>query len=590
MKTFLQLFILFILGNSAFAQAVLWSQNSPGPQDYHYENHTLSTDNLGNVYSVGTFDGGIQYNLSGSFSGMIIKKEDSDGNLIWTKQIGPAAYSVTEANAITIDAAGNIYVSGKIGLYVGTTIDCDPGIGVFNLTVPTARNTNFILKLDANGNFVWVKPFLNPNAVIGSNNEIRALKVDASGNIYATGSFTGSPDFDPNAGVFNLTAVSTDIFILKLDALGSLVWVKTLTGASSTTNSGYSIDVDNSGNVYTVGYFTNSLDADPGAGISTLTAYTGFAGSVSQSGSNNIYVSKLDANGNFVWANFIGGDRSTNYLPNIAVDSVGSILISGYTFSDIGPAVSWADYDFGAGTYYLENNGGPFVLKVNSNGNFIWAKNTVLNTLHGYSDSFGIGFTLDSNDNIYTIGTFKGVCDFDSSSNTFSMTSIGTNVIAGSAGMPDIYISKIDTNGNFVWATKSGGTGTDEGYSITVANSGKVTFWGRSSSGFTKSAAAVSTGGFLASYSQPASLNNNQFENQKSRIKVYPNPVTDILTISNSELISKVEVIDMLGRTISSNIINDLETKLEVSNLSTGTYLVQVTIDNSFETFKIIKK
>ncbi|MEC4004735.1 T9SS type A sorting domain-containing protein [Flavobacterium sp. SUN052] len=75
-----------------------------------------------------------------------------------------------------------------------------------------------------------------------------------------------------------------------------------------------------------------------------------------------------------------------------------------------------------------------------------------------------------------------------------------------------------------------------------------------------------------------------------NEIKMYPNPVTDILNISNTEVMSKVEVIDMLGRTLSSKTINDLETKIEMSNLPTGTYLIQVTIDNVIKTFKVIKK
>ncbi len=73
-------------------------------------------------------------------------------------------------------------------------------------------------------------------------------------------------------------------------------------------------------------------------------------------------------------------------------------------------------------------------------------------------------------------------------------------------------------------------------------------------------------------------------------IKIYPNPVTSILNISNSEAMSKIEVTDMLGRTLSTKVLNDLETKIDMSNLPNGTYLIQVTTDNANKTFKVIKK
>jgi methionine-rich copper-binding protein CopC len=106
--------------------------------------------------------------------------------------------------------------------------------------------------------------------------------VDSSGNVYTTGYFFDTVDFDPGAGTSNLTSVGgTDIFVSKLDTSGNFVWVKQFGGTSN--DNAYSIYVDSSGNVYTTGYFNGTVDFDPGAGTSNLTSV----------GGTDIFVSKL---------------------------------------------------------------------------------------------------------------------------------------------------------------------------------------------------------------------------------------------------------------------------------------------------------
>ena len=83
-------------------------------------------------------------------------------------------------------------------------------------------------------------------------------------------------------------------------------------------------------------------------------------------------------------------------------------------------------------------------------------------------------------------------------------------------------------------------------------------------------------------------LGNDQFVFKQ--IKLYPNPVTDMLTITNTDVMSGLTVVDMLGRILMTKNINDTETRVDMSNLPTGTYLVQVTIDSAIKTFKVIKR
>ena len=110
----------------------------------------------------------------------------------------------------------------------------------------------------------------------------KSIAVDSSGNVYTTGYFYGTVDFNPGTGVFNLTSAGvSDIFISKLDASGNFVWAKAMGGTS--TDLGYSIAVDGSGNVYTTGYFCGTADFNPNSGGVFNFTSTGY---------NDIFVTK----------------------------------------------------------------------------------------------------------------------------------------------------------------------------------------------------------------------------------------------------------------------------------------------------------
>src|SRR5262249_34214584 len=122
-----------------------------------------------------------------------------------------------------------------------------------------------------------------------------AIAVTAK-NVYVTGSFNGTADFNPGSGVANLVSKgATDAFVLKLTAKAGCVWAKQLGGTKA--DAGTAIAVDASGNVYTTGSFAGVADFNPGGGVSKLTS----------KGGNDVYVSKLSSSGAFVWAKKVGG-------------------------------------------------------------------------------------------------------------------------------------------------------------------------------------------------------------------------------------------------------------------------------------------
>jgi hypothetical protein len=267
-----------------------------------------------------------------NFQFFIIISFAQSPNWLWANGFGGASISTQDVGgSIASDAVGNTYTSG----HFGGTIDFDPGPGVYNLT---AANTSddFILKLDSAGNFLWVRTlgFFNFNS-------IHCIVVDDSGSVYSVGTFTGTVDFDPGVGVFDLTAAGNgEVYVWKLDSSGNFIWAKVFGG---TFSNGYILTLDSSANVYVGGTFRGTSDFDPDVGIFNLTA----------TGPDAAFISKLDSAGNFIWAKAIDGTNHSD--PR-------SIAINPAASADIYFAGSFSgttDFDPDTGMFNLTSSGCP---------------------------------------------------------------------------------------------------------------------------------------------------------------------------------------------------------------------------------------
>ncbi|HNR86597.1 MAG TPA: SBBP repeat-containing protein, partial [Taishania sp.] len=397
------------------------------------EGASIKIDNFGNVYTIGTFEGTVDFDPSAATfnltsqgqTDIFITKFSASGDFIWAKAL--EGTGADYGDGIDVDALGNVYTTGR---FTGTT-DFDPNAGTFNIT-SQGSNDIFISKLDAAGNFVWAKSIGG-----GSSDYGKSIALDASGNIYVTGAFQATVDFDPGIGTFNLSAVGTwDVFVLKLNTVGDFVWAKSFGGTSN--DEGRKIAVDGSGNIYTTGFYSSTTDFNPNAGTFNITSQ----------GSADVFISKLDASGNFVWAKSIGG-TSADHGYGLTLDALGNVLITGRFNNSV-------DFDPGAGVYNLSSQGNAdvFILKLDALGDFVWAK-----TLGGTAADYGQSITVDINNNIYITGYFNGTVDFDPGVGVKNISSLGGT---------DVFILKLDANGNFVWAKSIGGTGADVGNAIAV--------------------------------------------------------------------------------------------------------------------------
>ena len=311
--------------------------------------------------------------------------------------------------------------------------------------------TGFVVtKPSAVGAWTLTSPQVSVSVFRGAhlvNERAYSVKLDSSANVYTTGTFEGTVDFDPGPGVENLTSSgsNSDIFVSKLDASGNYVWAKSF--GSTRSDSGQSVEVDSFGNVYITGAFAGTVDFDPGPGVENLTSTPG--------GNVDVFVSKLDASGNYVWArNFAGPSAGAN---SVEVDSFGNVYTTG-SFSDT------ADFDPGPGVENLTaiRYGDVFVSKLDASGNYVWAK-----SFGGFWSDDGAELKLDASGNIYTVGSFYNTVDFDPGPGV-------ANVTAVSDGNPDIFVSKLDASGNYVWAKNFGSSVQDRGYSLALDSSANV--------------------------------------------------------------------------------------------------------------------
>jgi hypothetical protein len=365
----------------------------------------IAVDDAGDVYTTGQFLGTADFdpgpgtfNLTGK--GAFVSKLDAEGNFVWARAFtsSGATSDLSEGEALTVDFAGNVYVTG---FFIGTA-DFDPGPGTFNLTVPSGFNSIFVSKLDTGGNLLWAKQFVgdsgNFTEAFGPGQDIA---VDSTGDVYTTGTFFATADFDPGPGTFNLNSGGhEEAFVSKLDAVGNFVWAKGFAAQSDSGSTGAAVAVDQAGDVYTAGSFTGTVDFDPGPGTFNLTSTINSLGAAEQ----NAFIAKLDSNGNFLWAKRSAG-------------SVGGAL-----------AVD------GAGNVYA--TGGSGVTKLDSAGNFLWADQ--FEGIGGGQISGG-AIAVDGLGDIYTTGGLRGTVDFDPGPGTFTLSGPAMPV----AGSGAAYVSQL---------------------------------------------------------------------------------------------------------------------------------------------------
>ena len=554
-----------LLSRQVNSQNLIWAKHMGGTLDGI--GNSIAKDALGNVYTTGVFSGICDFDPGSSIFNLtslgnkdiFVSKLDAAGNFLWAKQMGGTDFEMSYSIAVT--ANGDVYTTG----YFWGTVDFDPGTGTHNLT-SSGEADIFISRLDAAGNFQWVKQIGGTKYDAGN-----AITLDVNGNIYLTGTFAGTVDFNPGPGVFNMTSTTgssdNDIFILKLNAIGDFEWAKQIGGGDR--DEGLSIKADAAGNVYTCGYFRSGVDFDPGPG----------AFYISLNDKSDIFVSKLDASGNFVWAKAMAG-TGEEQANAIFIDNSGNIYTTG-AFERT------ADFDPGPGIYELTADGltDIFVSKLDALGNFKWAKR-----MGGKDNDKGLSIAVDAGGNVYTTGYFTDTADFDPGAGTYNLISTKTRYW-------DVFISKLNSSGNFVWVKQIGGGTSHVGHAIIVdANENLFLtgeFYGTADFdpgvGTFNLTSDILNDVFVVKLGANVVLKvNNIFPD---KISVYPNPATQLAVISWPLAENKkceLKICDALGKMVFQSAVSSPQSSVDVSNFDNGIYFVQLNAEDKTGTQKLI--
>ncbi|MDB5123994.1 MAG: type sorting protein [Mucilaginibacter sp.] len=275
----------------------------------------------------------------------------------------------------------------------------------------------------------------------GSSSSIpSSVKVDKQNNIYITGFYNGTVDFDPSAGVYNLTSVggSIDTYVAKYTSAGALVWAVSIGGTGTEQVNDMTLDANGSPTI-TGQYDSPVLDADPGAGTFNL----------NNNGGNDGFLIKLDTNGKFVFANSIGGSQ-TDYGDRVSSDKSGNIIwVLKYQ----------STVTIGGQSYTSQGSFNGLIIKYDALGNLLWVVN-----LGDTNDSEARAVTVDSAGNIIVSGNFSGNDNFNPLGAAYNLNGNGSA----------IFLAKYNPSGILIWATSVSGTAVNNNIYLCVDSSDDI--------------------------------------------------------------------------------------------------------------------
>ena len=405
------------------AQSLQWGAGINGPGVLEVR-ETEITDG-GSVYSTGHFTsivdfdpgaGVLNLDAGNGFNGWV-QKLNPNGGMSWTVQVGDTTGNneTVVMYGLTVTDSGYVYASGH---YYGS-VDFDPGPGTHYLNASVYEM--FVLKLDSNGQFLWV--YSTEGVGQGASTSSWSIDADGFGNVYALGHTYDSVDVDPGPGTVILDQTDPDrnTIVVKLDPAGNLIWGRSFGNGDDTQ--GFGIACDPQGNAYVGGGYLNTIDIDPGPGTQSMTS----------SGGQDIFILKLDVNGNLAWGHSIGSP-SGDWILSLDVNSMGDVVACGsYTGTvDFDPGVGVANL-VSQSSFNSPLNG--FVLKLDAGGNYSWARSLDA-SLIGHCDDLSIGGA----DNIYVCGDARDTVDLDPGP--------GQDLIF--TGLMDVYFMVLDDNGIYV--------------------------------------------------------------------------------------------------------------------------------------------
>jgi hypothetical protein len=294
-----------------------------------------------------------------------------------------------------------------------------------------------MLVLNSDGSFASVQTWG------GTDREgVEAVGTDSANNIYMTGYFFGTVDFNPGPDVAEKTSAGgSDVFVCNYSPAGEFQWVQAFGGAQDDWALGLCMETN--GMCYVAGYFQDTVDFNPGPGTDNHTS----------NGDLDAFVSKFSKQGGFQWARTWGG-TGTDQGKGAGVDGCYNLCVTGEYSGTV-------DFDPGPATDNHSAQGlgtDAYLTFFDSNtGSFRWTRTWGSTDTDDVGEeicvqSMGPVFSL-----LFVTGSFNGTVDFDPGEGTAEHTAVG---------LSDVFVSAFESFGAFMWASTWGGDGEDVGTAI----------------------------------------------------------------------------------------------------------------------------
>ncbi|XLQ20730.1 MAG: SBBP repeat-containing protein [Candidatus Moraniibacteriota bacterium] len=411
--------------------------NADGSYDYTYTIGStgddtgldIITDDQNNVYITGRFENTVDFNQTGSGSSdehtaigslenIFITKYNADGSYAYTYTIGSTGYDYGEG--VVVDSVGNVYM---IGFFENSVEFNTTGSGVSDIHTSHGSRDIFITKYNADGSYDYTYTMGGSSYDYGY-----GIAVDSSDNIYMTGSFSGTVDFNQTGSGASDTHTnngSRDIFITKYNADGSYDYTYTMGGSSY--DDGKDIIIDNFGNAYITGYFRSSTAEFNQTGSGASDMHT-------TNGSYDIFITKINADNGYGYTYTMGSSQS-EHGEGVTVDNLGNVYVTGYFGGDM----DFNQTGSGDPDVHAISGGGydVFITKYNADGSYGYT-----HTIGDNQTVFGFSITTDNLNNLYTTGLFNATLDFN-------QTGTGESDIHTGYMNATMFLTKINADGTY---------------------------------------------------------------------------------------------------------------------------------------------
>jgi hypothetical protein len=512
-------------------------------------NSLIEVDPSGNVYTAGNFNTLTDFDptvstftlQSSGSDDVYLAKYSPSLTLLWAGKVGNSNFDVV--THIKIDNNNDLIYAGQ---YSGT-VDFDPGIGSSILT--TSGNEKFLLKLNNSGNFNWVKTF---SVTLPSGNMTSdAISVDQFNNIYFTGSFTGTQEFNPGSSSFTMQASGdSDAFLEKFNSAGNFQWAFRFGGPSSAFNytQGHCTFIENSGTINMVGSMRAVTDFDPSVyeshGITGFTAfYSGYISRYNQLTTGNVaplYACSNTTTSVVVPFNFDGTANVGNVFNAQLSDAAGNFT-SAITIGTLSALSSSSINAVVPSTLSLSGN--YKIRVISSNPPLIGERSQVT-------------FSVISSPTILALSSSSTIC-------------IGQSATLSASGALSYTWFPLGSSSVTVVSPTISTTYTIEG---TAANG--------------------CIGKTILTQSVSTCTMREEIKNSLNNIIIYPNPVVNELNIqtTNSAINNKVQIMNAIGSIVYSGKIDKENVLINSTDFESGIYFLQIINSTDVQTFKFIKQ